>query len=294
MKNRENSWGETHPIAYGLIMIAVVMLIARIAEAFIEALASGVAAMAIYGTASKDVVGNMGLVSAEISLVSNIVILLLFWFVFRKELHNFFNVRKFNEVFFLGWSALAIDAFTLIAGILSHKSYGNLGAALLIGMQPGFSEEIMYRIIPICLAMRSKERKKVVVPVIVITSILFGLRHGLNIMYGADPVTTLFQVLYATGTGFLFAGIYVRTGNIWITIFLHSLTDTIYYLGLEAQTSGGVLTQGTNFSDAIILLIYAALYFVNAYFVFAKCKQVKIPDIWSEIWREKVETREAK
>lgn len=291
MKNKGKTtfkWGEAHPVVFGLMMTAVVMMLARLAEAFIEAIAGGVAAMAVYGTVSSGEVGNMGLVSTAISLLSHMATLLLFWFIFRKELHNFFNIRKFNRIFLLGWSSLAIDAFTLVVGLLNHKSYGNFGTALLLGMEPGISEEVLYRTIPICFAMKSKKREQMVVPVMIFTSVLFGLRHGLNVFYGADPVTTLFQVLYSTGTGFLFAAIYIGTGDLWITMFLHSVTDTIYFLGAEAQSGGGVLSGGTNASDAVIMLIYAALYFVNAFFVF-RSTRAEISDVWSGTGQVKAE-----
>ncbi len=279
MKSKESTkfkWEETHPVLGGLIQVAVVMLAAKIAESFIEAVLGGAAAIAIYGSINSGAGGNMGLVSTVISTVSHLLALLLFWFAFRKDLHDFFNVRQFNKIILLGWSSLAIDAFTFVVGISNHKSYGNVGAALLLGLQPGICEEIMYRIIPIAFVMKSRKRDRLTIPVIIFTSLLFGLRHGVNAFYGADLVTTLFQVLYATGTGFLFAAIYVRTGDIWITMVLHSITDFIYFLGAEAQSGGGVLTQGTNFSDAVIMLIYAALYFVNAFLVFRKNKKTEI------------------
>lgn len=143
--------------------------------------------MVVYGSVDRAYMGNMGLISTVITMVSHIVVLLLYWFIFRRDLQGFFNARRFGEFVLLGWSVLAIGAFNLISEILEHESYGNPGVALLMGMQPGICEEIMLRVIPISLVMRSKERERLVIPVVVFTSLLFGLWHGFNILSGANP-----------------------------------------------------------------------------------------------------------
>jgi uncharacterized protein len=79
----------------------------------------------------------------------------------------------------------------------------------------------------------------------------------------------------------------MRTGNIRIIMFLHSLEDTIYFPGAEAQSGGGVLTQGTDFCDAVIMLVYTVLYFANAFYIFRKSKRAEIPDVWEGIWNTK-------
>lgn len=173
------NWSETHPVAHALVVVAAAMALAGIAETFIEAITGGVAAMVVYGSVDRAYMGNMGLISTVITMVSHIVVLLLYWFIFRRDLRGFFNTRRFGEFVLLGWSVLAIGAFNLISEILEHESYGNPGVALLMGMQPGICEEIMLRVIPISLVMRSKERERLVIPVVVFTSLLFGLWHGL-------------------------------------------------------------------------------------------------------------------
>ena len=283
-KITEPKYHHTHPYLYTFILVAASMLLTVIAANFIEVIGSFVV-MAFRGTLSKDGINNMGLAATVLSLLGYLIVLLIYWFVFRRELNGFFNARRLLKGILLGSSDLLISVFILIVGILNHKAYGSLGIALLLGIQPGLSEEVLCRIIPISLTMRSKNRKELILPTVIFTSLIFGLGHGVNILSGADPITTLLQVLYATGTGFLFAAIYIRTGNMWITIFLHSLTDTIYYLGLEAQNGNGVLSQKPTVADAIILLIYAVLYFANAFYVFRKNNRVDIPKVWEGIWK---------
>lgn len=142
----------------------------------------------------------------------------------------------------------------------------------------------MFRIIPISAAMKSRKREQLVLPVFLFTGLSFGLIHSVNLFAGADLISTLVQVLYATGVGFLFAAIYMRTGNMWITIFLHTLNDAIDFLSLNLQTSGGVLTDTPDTSGLIGLLLFAALYYVNAFYIFRSCRRKTISNTWADIW----------
>ncbi len=287
MENKKRANGkflESHPVAHALILVVGVMLLVAVIESIIVVLASGVAATVIYGSATRENTENLGLISTVITLLAYLIVLLLYWFKFRKELHGFFSARQTGKGLLLGWSELGIAIFAIVAGVVMHKTYGSFGVAILSGLQPGVSEEIMCRIIPISFAMRSPRGKQLVVPVVIITSLIFGLRHGLNIFFGGDPLSTMFQVLYATASGFLFAAIYMRTGNMWITMVLHSITDIIYYTGAKAQMGNGALSQVTDMSAIVFMLLYTVLYFVNAFYIFRKEKREQIPDTWARIW----------
>ncbi len=288
MKNNTNTAkiSDSHPLMHALIVCFASTMLVFIASYFIEAIGS-IVVMACRGNVSPDSMDDLSNtnISAVISLLAMALILLVYRLKHRHDLYGIFNADKTGLGLLLGWSVLIINVFTIVAGLVSHKAYGNIGTALLLGLQPGVSEELTFRIIPISLAMRSSKRKQLISPVIIFTSIIFGLTHGLNIFAGADPVTTLFQVIYATGTGCLFAVIYMRTGNMWISILLHSFTDIVYYLGAAEQGSGGVLSEGTGVSGAVIMLIYAVLYFTNALMLYRKSNIDDIAAIWARIWK---------
>lgn len=137
--------------------------------------------------------------------------------------------------------------------------------------------------------MRSRN-KNVITAVLIVTSLMFGLTHSANMLVGADPVQTLMQVIYATALGLTFAAIYLRTGNIWITIFIHTFTDFVSYLGLSTQQSGGVLADKADMTTVIGLSIFAVIFFANALVAFRKSKREEIPAVWDRIWgREALE-----
>lgn len=92
---------------------------------------------------------------------------------------------------------------------------------------------------------------------------IFGLAHAANVFVGADPGITVFQVCYAFALGVFLAGIVVRTGNLWVPILIHGLTDTFALASDLATQQGAVQTQAFEFSAEVfpIILISAFLIF---------------------------------
>jgi membrane protease YdiL (CAAX protease family) len=61
----------------------------------------------------------------------------------------------------------------------------------------------------------------------IISSIHFGLLHLGNIFWGGQGISYTFaQVIYAAAFGYLATGLMLFTGNIWLSILLHGLTNT--------------------------------------------------------------------
>ncbi len=281
---------ESRPALYAFITVALSMLSVVIISYLVQSLES-IAVMVAKGSVSPKDFNNIGDTASNLlSLLGYLVVLLIYFRIYGKEITPaFFSVKGTGKGILMLWSVLIINAVTLLFVLMDQGELGSVWMALLLGFTPGITEEILCRIIPLSLVMRSPDRKKLMLPAVTFTSLIFGICHIVNIFSGADPVTTLFQVLYATGTGFLFGAVYIRTGNPWITIILHSMTDTIFFLRSDAQLSGGVLSQSTGSVDGIILLIYAVLYFLNAYLVFRKNKDGDAEERWALIWKGKKE-----
>lgn len=272
-----------HPILSMIIMPVLLFFIISLAESFIAD-----AIMATFGSGTER---HLAAAIGEIIPAAIILIWHVFWF--RDELHHFFSAKHFGKGFLIGWGVVAVPILLFAMRILSiaygEVEMGNPILAIIYGFAPGLGEEVIFRIIPISIAMRSRN-KKVITIVLVVTSLMFGLIHGGNILVGADPVQTLMQVIYATGLGLTFAAIYLRTGNIWIMIFVHTFTDFVSYMGLSSQESGGVLADKADMVTIIYLSILSVIFFVNAFVAFRKSKREEIPAVWDEIWgREALE-----
>jgi membrane protease YdiL (CAAX protease family) len=61
--------------------------------------------------------------------------------------------------------------------------------------------------------------------VAVVTSIVFGLLHGMNILLGQDVATTLAQVVSTTLMGLALFTSLALSGSLWLPIALHALFD---------------------------------------------------------------------
>ncbi|MBQ9791410.1 MAG: CPBP family intramembrane metalloprotease, partial [Clostridia bacterium] len=96
----------------------------------------------------------------------------------------------------------------------------------------GFVEEMIFRGIVLNFFKKLLCNHKCgVVVSIIISSVLFGMCHLLNLISTPNMiVSTIVQVLYASIIGAYFAVIYIKSGNIWAPIILHTVFDYVYYI----------------------------------------------------------------
>lgn len=57
-----------------------------------------------------------------------------------------------------------------------------------------------------------------------LSGLIFGAGHLSNLL-GSEPFGVLMQSVFAASVGTLYAAIYFRTGNLWVTVFLHAGMD---------------------------------------------------------------------
>ena len=62
---------------------------------------------------------------------------------------------------------------------------------------------------------------------VLVGAMLFGLCHVPNLFFGMNPLAVFSQVTTAIFVGLLFGAVYLRSGSIWVLIFVHALTDTV-------------------------------------------------------------------
>jgi len=104
----------------------------------------------------------------------------------------------------------------------------------------GFFEEIVFRgILLILLLKKFKNHQNKVLLSIVLSSIIFGLSHIFNIFYGLSFGDTMLQIMYSFLVGMLWAIMFLKTGNLWLTMLLHATFNffgqVMFYLGTVNQ-----------------------------------------------------------
>ena len=261
---------EKHPYVYTFLVVLEKLVVVSVLATLIRIVLTIPVALTI---------GDVEIVNTVLKIISYSIVLIVYGYKHRKELPHFFECKNVLFGFLLGWSEFEIDAFNVL---MNHAFTQNVWVALINGLSPGLLEEVLFRIIPISFVMKNKDRERYMVPVLVWTSLAFGLIHGINILAGADPFTTLLQVLYAMGAGFVFGAIYMRTGNFWILILLHTMTDFFAYL----KEGSLVLTQTIDLLSAMILIGYAIIYFVNFFYIFRKEKRQEAIKAWKGMCEE--------
>ena len=109
----------------------------------------------------------------------------------------------------------------------------------------GITEEFLCRgVLAELLLRRYGATKEGIWKSVIVSGVLFGLAHLSNLI-GAEPVGVLVQCVIAGMMGMAFAAIYFRTGNIWVTVFLHAFVDICalitggLYTGALAETISG-------------------------------------------------------
>lgn len=122
----------------------------------------------------------------------------------------------------------------------------------------GVAEEFIFRGV---IAQRLLERfgtgRAGVWKACLLSGLLFGAAHLTNLLSSA-PFGVLMQCVFAASLGTLFAAIYFRTGNLWVTVFLHGAMDIASMLvgGLYGTEDVAESISGYDASMMLSILIY--------------------------------------
>ena len=69
-----------------------------------------------------------------------------------------------------------------------------------------------------------------------ITALLFGLSHSLNVLAGKSMAETAAQIFYAVAFGFAFAALVLKKGVLWPLVIVHFLIDFASFLARPGFT----------------------------------------------------------
>ena len=190
---------------------------------------------------------------------------------------GFAEVLKFNRIGFCKCLGIIWPAFIMIAipfpfGPIIEGAY-RLDVSLLIPMllkfiSVGMIEEIFFRgAILSILLLAWHAKKNGIYKAVIVSSLIFGLVHLVNLLYllsGQDVIiATMAQILYATFLGIFFAGIYLRTKNIWLVMLIHALIDisgelNVFVVNTAASTAvAAPMSIGDAVMQVVMLLPFA-------------------------------------
>ena len=122
----------------------------------------------------------------------------------------------------------------------------------------GVAEEFIFRgVIAQSLLERFGTGRAGVWKACLLSGLYFGAAHLTNLT-GSAPLGVLMQCVFAASLGTLFAAIYFRTGNLWVTVFLHGAMDIASMLvgGLYGTEDVAESISGYDASMMLSILIY--------------------------------------
>ncbi|WP_311406699.1 CPBP family intramembrane glutamic endopeptidase [Liquorilactobacillus uvarum] len=97
---------------------------------------------------------------------------------------------------------------------------------LALSLLVGCFEELLFRgMLLRSLLIKWRGLKHGPLLALFVSSVVFGLIHLINLMHQSLPAT-FYQVEFAFSVGMLLGGIYLRSHNIFLCIFLHALIDS--------------------------------------------------------------------
>lgn len=275
MKTGKKQFFHNHPILtmlLSMVLVPLYFLVVGVIQASVTMLLTG----------SREIGSLAG------ALVTIVASFLLLWFYQRKyypDGRKFYHIQGFWPAFWSGWALTVVAVVSFLVERLTGKPMGSVLAAVILGIAPGIREELLCRIIPVSLLMRREDRKELITAAYLIPSLVFGLFHFVNLYSGADPILTLLQVAYATAVGLIFAAIYLKTGNLWVSILLHALLDFSAYLSADLQQTNGVLqaSGSDEWIGYLVQLLYTAIFAANAFCLYRKNSREAIAQTWEKI-----------
>ena len=191
-------------------------------------------------------------------------------YLLRRRGSGFFNGLL------VGLYPIALIGYNAYNTLLFGRPEGDMLPAwnivwFLIGMTSvGVAEEFLFRgVIAQTLLEHFGTSRAGVWKACLLSGLYFGAAHLTNLT-GSAPLGVLMQCVFAASLGTLLAAVYFRTGNIWVTVFIHAAMD------ITSMLIGGLYGTQT-VADSIstydiTMLTSIAVYLIPTVFLLRKKK----------------------
>ena len=179
-------------------------------------------------------------------------------YLLRRRGSGFFNGLL------VGLYPIALIGYNAYNTLLFGRPEGDMLPAwhvvwFLIGMTSvGVAEEFLFRgVIAQTLLEHFGTSRAGVWKACLLSGLYFGAAHLTNLT-GSAPLGVLMQCVFAASLGVMLAAIYFRTGNLWVTVFLHGAMDISSMLigGLYGTTTVADAVSGYDGSMLLSVLLY--------------------------------------
>ena len=225
------------------------------------------------------------LISSLSSIIVALIFLVIYKWYMRDKLQNLLSLKNFKFALIL----LIPSLIFIIGNLVSNYIDGNFtfnALIIVLGLGPGISEEIVFRGFILSNLMRIRKNKNLSIYWIAcLSAIPFGFVHLFNIAVGANVNYSLAQMFFTICLGFLFAGVYLRTGNLIVPIISHSLIDITGLCNVESLNSSiaGLISQAPGFYDYVFMISGSLIALAFGLYYIRKEKWADIDKSWEDI-----------
>lgn len=193
--------------------------------------------------------GTAKIITAPLSVV--MAALLLVW-IMKNGLSEKYGLQKVKinygkYLYFL--PLIAIASANLWGGLSVHFSVLETVLHVISMICVGFLEEIIFRGF-LFLALCQENVKQAVL----ISSLTFGIGHIVNLLNGAEVLSTLLQICYAVAIGFLFTAIFYQSKTLIPCIIAHSVFNSLSAFAGERTNLFHICTAA---ALTVVSLVYA-------------------------------------
>lgn len=145
----------------------------------------------------------------------------------KEEYYGLVGVKNIKQyLYFL--PLILILSVNLWNGINITGTWKEIVFFILNMLNVGFLEEIIFR--GFLFKMMEKDNLR---NAIIVSSITFGVGHIVNLLMGAELVSTLLQIAYATSIGYLFVTIFYKSKSLVPCIITHSIMNALSVFNIE-------------------------------------------------------------
>jgi len=172
----------------------------------------------IYLVVNSYLLNNFG-TTHYITAISNLVLSLgIIMYITSSKLLDYYSLTTFPNpkkyMYFI--PLILLVSLNLIGGIKIINTLDEILWHILTMICVGFLEEIIFR--GLLFKMMAKDNERLA---IIVTTITFGIGHIINLLNGAEFLTTIIQIVYAMAGGYLFAVVLIKCKSLWPCILTH-------------------------------------------------------------------------
>ena len=180
---------------------------------------------------------------------------------------------------FLPCMAVAINNFPFISVFSGNASIDSslsvIAVYALSQLAVGFFEEMAFRgCIFTVVLQRCKKNRFGAFLAIVLSSVIFGLIHALNIFTGSNPGAVILQIGYSFLIGGMCSVILIKTSNIWYCVILHAVYN--FAGGIVPNCGGGEIWDTPTVILTTVVALAVAAYVIFLLFKISKSDIEKI------------------